>query len=49
MALQVRGLPTLLLYSGGQEVARITDTNLLPAQLDKWLATELARLTVEED
>ncbi len=48
MALQVRGLPTLLLYRDGQEVARITDTNLVPAQLDQWLATELARLTVEE-
>jgi thioredoxin-like negative regulator of GroEL len=48
MALQVRGLPTLLLYSGGQEVARITNPNLVPAQVDQWLCTELARLTVEE-
>jgi len=48
MALQVRGLPTLLLYQDGQEVARITDPSLLPAQVDQWLSTELARLTVEE-
>jgi thioredoxin 1 len=48
MALQVRGLPTLLLYQDGQEVARITDTNLVAAQVDQWLSTELARLTVEE-
>ncbi len=48
MALQVRGLPTLLLYRDGQEVARITDTNLVPAQVDQWLSAELARLTVEE-
>ena len=49
MALQVRGLPTLLLYQGGQEVARITDHNLVPAQVDEWLSEELAQLTVEED
>ncbi len=48
MALQVRGLPTLLLYQHGQEVARITDPNLLPRQVDQWLSAELARLTVEE-
>ncbi len=49
MTLQVRGLPTLLLYQHGQEVARITDTNLVPAQLDQWLAAELARLTQKEE
>lgn len=49
MALQVRGLPTLLLYQDGQEVARITDTNLVPAQLDQWLAAELAQLTKKEE
>ncbi|MDQ3094647.1 MAG: thioredoxin family protein [Actinomycetota bacterium] len=49
MALQVRGLPTLLLYQDGHEVARITDTNLVAAKLDQWLSEELARLTVEED
>ncbi len=48
MALQVRGLPTLLLYHDGQEVARITSPNLLPAQVDTWLSAELAQLTVEE-
>ena len=49
MALQVRGLPTLLLYQNGQEVARITNPNLVPAQVDQWLSTELARLTMKED
>ena len=49
MTLQVRGLPTLLLYQDGQEVARITDPNLVPTQVDQWLSAELARLTVEED
>ncbi|MGI9000553.1 MAG: thioredoxin family protein [Pseudonocardia sp.] len=49
MALQVRGLPTLLLYQDGQEVARIADANLVPAQVDRWLSAELAQLTVEED
>ncbi|MGH3569596.1 MAG: thioredoxin family protein [Pseudonocardia sp.] len=48
MALQVRGLPTLLLYHDGQEVARITNPNLLPAHVDTWLSAELAQLTVEE-
>lgn len=49
MALQVRGLPTLLLYQDGQEVARITDPSLLAAQVDTWLATELDRLGIKED
>ena len=47
MALQVRGLPTLLLYQGGQEVARIADPGLLPEQVDTWLATELGRLELD--
>ncbi len=49
MALQVRGLPTLLLYQDGHEVARITDPNLVAEQVDKWLATELDRLGLKED
>jgi thioredoxin 1 len=48
MTLQVRGLPTLLLYQNGQEVSRITDPNLVAEQVDKWLATELDRLGKEE-
>ena len=48
MTLQVRGLPTLLLYQDGQEVARLTDPNLAPAQVDQWLSAEFARLSVEE-
>ncbi|MGH3910678.1 MAG: thioredoxin family protein [Pseudonocardiaceae bacterium] len=49
MALQVRGLPTLLLYQDGQEVARLTDTALVAERLDKWLADELDRLGAKED
>ena len=49
MALQVRGLPTLLLYQDGQEVARLTDTALVAERLDSWLATELDRLSAKDD
>jgi thioredoxin-like negative regulator of GroEL len=49
MSLQVRGLPTVLLYQDGQEVARLTDTNLVAERLDKWLATELDRLSAGQD
>ncbi|MGH3938866.1 MAG: thioredoxin family protein [Pseudonocardiaceae bacterium] len=49
MTLQVRGLPTLLLYRDGKEAARITDPSLLPEQVDTWLATELDRLEAKED
>ena len=44
MRLQVRGLPTLLLYQDGKEVARITDPSLVAEQVDRWLAAELDRL-----
>jgi thioredoxin 1 len=49
MAYQVRGLPTFLLFSDGQEVARLTDTSLTPAGLDKWLAEQLGDEQGEED
>lgn len=49
MSLQVRGLPTLLLYQDGQEVARLTDTALVAEKLDTWLATELDRLSAKDD
>jgi thioredoxin 1 len=49
MSLQVRGLPTLLLYQDGQEVARLTDTSLVAERLDNWLATELGRLPSRDD
>jgi thioredoxin-like negative regulator of GroEL len=49
MARQVRGVPTFLLFRDGQEVARISHPSLQPAQLDRWLATELDRLQAEED
>ncbi len=48
MTLQVRGLPTLLLYSDGQERARITDPNLVAKQVDQWLAEQLEQLGVKE-
>jgi thioredoxin 1 len=38
MSLQVRGLPTMLLFSDGQEVDRITDPNLNAEQVDAWLS-----------
>lgn len=51
MAHQVRGLPTFLLFRDGQEVARLTDPDLRPHQLDEWLAAELtaAGPTGEDD
>lgn len=49
MSLQVRGLPTLLLYRDGEEVARLTDTSLVAERLDEWLATELDRLPAGND
>ncbi|HSV65628.1 MAG TPA: thioredoxin family protein [Mycobacteriales bacterium] len=49
IAHQVRGLPTLLLFRDGREVARISHPGLQPAQLDRWLATELGRLHAEEE
>lgn len=48
MSLQVRGLPTVLLLHDGQEVARISEPNLTPEQLDKWLSTTLAELPAKE-
>lgn len=49
MSLQVRGLPTVLLYQDGQEVARLTDTNLVAERLDQWLAAELDRLRAGDE
>jgi thioredoxin 1 len=48
MSLQVRGLPTVLLLHDGQEVARISEPNLTPEQLDEWLSTALAELPAKE-
>ncbi len=48
MSLQVRGLPTILLLSDGQEVARICDPNLAADQVDTWLATALTELPAKE-
>jgi len=41
MSLQVRGLPTILLFRDGEEVARISEPNLTAKQVDAWLATAL--------
>jgi thioredoxin-like negative regulator of GroEL len=35
--LKVQGLPTFLLFRDGEEVARLTDPNLKPPQLEEWL------------
>ncbi|MDP8942985.1 MAG: thioredoxin family protein [Actinomycetota bacterium] len=35
--LQVHGLPTLLLFQDGEEVARISDPNLTPPKLEEWV------------
>ena len=48
MSLQVRGLPTILLFSEGQEVDRVSDPNLVANQVDTWLATALAQLPAKE-
>ena len=48
MSLQVRGLPTILLLSDGQEIARICDPNLVADQVDTWLATALTQLPTKE-
>ncbi|MGH3694034.1 MAG: thioredoxin family protein [Pseudonocardiaceae bacterium] len=48
MSLQVRGLPTLLLLSDGQEVARISEPSLTSEQVDVWLVSALAKLTTKE-
>jgi thioredoxin-like negative regulator of GroEL len=48
MSLQVRGLPTILLFSEGQEVARISEPSLVADQVDAWLAAALTRLATKE-
>ena len=45
MSLQVRGLPTILLFSDGQEAARISEPSLSPDQVDTWLAGALEKLS----
>jgi thioredoxin-like negative regulator of GroEL len=48
MSLQVRGLPTILLFHNGQELARISDPSLTADQVDAWLAEALAQLPTKE-
>ncbi len=48
MSLQVRGLPTIMLFQDGQEVARISDPSLAANQVDAWLATALTQLATKE-
>jgi len=35
--LKAQGLPTFLLFRDGEEVARLTDPDLKPPQLEEWL------------
>jgi thioredoxin-like negative regulator of GroEL len=35
--LKAQGLPTFLLFRDGEEVARLTDPELKPPQLEEWL------------
>jgi thioredoxin-like negative regulator of GroEL len=49
MSLRVQGLPTILLYSGGQEVARITNPSLDADRVDAWLASALETLPTKEE
>jgi thioredoxin-like negative regulator of GroEL len=49
MSLQVRGLPTILLFHDGKEVARISDPSLTTGQVDAWLATALVQLQTKEE
>jgi len=48
MSLQVRGLPTMLLFHHGQEVARICDPSLTADQVDAWLAETLAQFPTKQ-
>jgi thioredoxin 1 len=48
MSLQVRGLPTILLFRDGQEVARISEPNLTAEQVDAWLSTVLTEQPTKE-
>lgn len=48
MSLQVRGLPTILLFRDGQEVARLSEPSLVADQVDAWLVTALAQLETKE-
>lgn len=43
MSLQVRSLPTLLLFRDGQEVSRISQPSLTAEQVDAWLSTALTQ------
>ena len=47
MSLRVRGLPTLLLFHQGQEVARLSVPQLSSQQVDTWLAEALSGLRPE--
>lgn len=48
MSLQVRGLPTILLFRDGEEVARISEPNLTAEQVDAWLSTALTQEPTKE-
>jgi thioredoxin 1 len=42
MQLKIMGLPTLLLFRDGEEVARVSDPKLDAAKVDAWLDEHLA-------
>lgn len=42
MELRVMGLPALLLFSDGQELARLSGPDTSPSSLDAWLAEQLS-------
>jgi thioredoxin-like negative regulator of GroEL len=39
--LRVMSMPTFLLFRDGEEIDRITDPDLRPAQLEEWLASSV--------
>ncbi len=41
MSYRVGGLPTFMVFRDGQEVARLTDSSLSRATLDRWVAEQL--------
>jgi thioredoxin-like negative regulator of GroEL len=45
--LKVHGLPTFLLMRDGEEVARLSESTISPAQLKDWLDTSLDEMTEE--
>lgn len=49
MQLKVMGLPTLLLFHDGQEVARLSSPNLDAGAVDDWLSAHLPEPTAHDE